>query len=171
MPTLAKWFQVLKGRALRRGGSGCRGAAGARGRLPPFIFGALHAAGRHFGFDEGAAYAFVVCPCVVIVHGHAVGAIEVDSFDAPEGNGGAAGVAVLCGGFDFFGAGRTFGQGLGFYAGGAFGQGFLGLHARRRDVAFGRGGCGCRGGTAAVVATGVECGGAERGCNCKNLCA
>ena len=53
-----------------------------RGRLSPFIIVALHAAGQHFGFDEGAAYAFVVCPCVVIVHGHAVGAIEVDSFDA-----------------------------------------------------------------------------------------
>ena len=137
---------------------------------------ALHPAGRHFGFDEGAAYAFVVCPCVVIVHGHAVGAVEVDSFDAPEGNGGAAVVAFFCG------AGRTFDQGLEFYAGGTFGlggfgglrrggQGFRGLHARRRDVAFGRGGCGCRGGTAAVVAAGVECGGAERGCNCKNLCA
>ena len=32
-------------------------------------------------------------------------------------------------------------------------------------------GAGAAGGTAAVVAAGVECGGAERGCNCKNLCA
>lgn len=70
---------------------------------------ALHAAGRHFGFDEGAAYAFVVCPCVLIVHGHAIGAIEVDSFDAPEGNGGAAVVAVFYNGFNFFDTRRTFG--------------------------------------------------------------
>ena len=129
--------------------------------------GALHAAGRHFGFDEPAAYAFGVCPCVVIVHGHGVGAIEVDSFDAPEGNGGAAGVAVFCRGFDFFGAGGTFGQGGGFHAGGAFESGVLRLYARRRNVAFSGGGC--RGETAAVVATGVECSGAERGCNSKNL--
>ena len=130
------------------------------------------------GFDEGAAYAFVVCPCVVIVHGHAIGAIEVDLFDTPEGNGGAAVVAVFYKGFNFFDTGGTFGQRRRFCARGAFGLGgfggfrrselgFQGLHARRRNVAFGGGGC--RGGTAAVVATGVECGGAERGCNCKNL--
>ena len=69
--------------------------------------------------------------------------------------------------FDFFGAGGTFGQGGGFHAGGAFESGVLRLYARRRNVAFSGGGC--RGETAAVVATGVECSGAERGCNSKNL--
>lgn len=148
-------------------------------RVNPFIP-PLHAAGRHFGFDEPAAYAFGVCPCVVIVHGHGVGAAEVDPFDAPERDAGAAVVAVFGGGHGLFGTGGTFGRGLGFHAGGAFGLGglgrfrrrglgFLGLHAGRRDFALGGRGRGCRGGTAAVVAAGVECGGAERGCNRENL--
>ena len=136
------------------------------------LMSALHAAGWHFGFDESAAYAFVVCPCVLIVHGHAVGTIEVDSFDAPEGNGCSAFVAFFDGIVDFFEARGTFNQGLSFEAGGTFrfcgfgwfrrgGLGFWDLYARRRGFAFG-GGVGWRcGGTAAVIAAGVECGEAK----------
>ena len=48
----------------------------------PLLLWLLHPAGRHFDFDDVAAViAFEQCPEVVTVHGHAVRATEIDSFD------------------------------------------------------------------------------------------
>ena len=112
----AKCFQVLRAEPLGEGVVDAAWRQKRGGVFPPPFLSALHATGWHFGFDKSAAYAFVVCPCVLIVHGHAAGATEVDAFDAPESDGGSAFVAFFDGGVDFFKAGGAFGLGLGYEA-------------------------------------------------------